>query len=144
MWIAFAISAAIVWGLDYTLAERILLHKISPYTLISLQMLVGATVFSCIGFNTQLKQDLTVIIQDRQLLFLLIACIITFNAGNLLIFLSIKASNATFAAILELCYPLFTILFTWLFFRVSHMSPGVMIGSVFIFTGIFLIFRFGH
>lgn len=144
MWIAYAISAAIVWGLDYTLAERILVHKISPITLMIFQLSIGLLIFSCIGFSTQLKHDLAFINQNRYLIGLFIACVITFNLGNLLIFMSIKASNATIAAIIELTYPIFTILFTWLLFRVNYLSPAVIIGSLFIFAGVFLIFKFGH
>jgi drug/metabolite transporter (DMT)-like permease len=121
-----------------------MVHKVSPVSLMALQMLVGLIVFSCIGFSTQLKQDIALISQSKHLFILIIACIISFNLGNFLIFMSIKASNATIAAILELSYPLFTILFTWLLFRINYISPGVIIGSIFIIIGVSLIFKYGQ
>lgn len=44
MWLVFAITAALLWGLNYSLAEKVL-QSISPVTLLALEMLVGAIVF---------------------------------------------------------------------------------------------------
>lgn len=51
MWVTYAIFAAILWGLNYALAEKIL-HHISPITLLSLEMLIGAVFFFILSFYT--------------------------------------------------------------------------------------------
>lgn len=41
MWLTYAIIAAILWGFNYALAEKIL-QSISPVSLLALEMLFGA------------------------------------------------------------------------------------------------------
>jgi len=70
---------------------------------------------------------------------------ITFNLGNLLIFCSIQAGkNATLAALVELCYPIFTVFFTWFLFQQNHLTPSVIVGGTLIFAGIIIISYFNH
>lgn len=139
VWLIYAISAAAIWGLDYSLGEKIFEYKISPYSLLSIQLLCGALLFIAISFRTHLATDLPVILHNKTLLWIIIAAIFTFNCGNLLIFLSIQAKNATIAGLIELSYPIFTIFFTWLLFRVSHFNLSTIIGGLMIMAGIMII-----
>lgn len=138
-WLIYALGGAIIWGLDYTLSEGVFKYKISPFTVLACQMFLGAVIFTIVGLNTQLKTDLAVIANQKNLLWLFIGLLITFNVGNLLIFLSIQAKNATLAGIIELCYPLFTIFFTWLIFKENHINLSVIIGGLLIVTGVAII-----
>jgi drug/metabolite transporter (DMT)-like permease len=142
MWLIFAITASMIWGLDYALGEKIFRSKISPYSLLALQMLFGATVFLGISYFTRLKTDWAIITADRTTLLYVLVAIVTFNLGNLLIFLSIQAKNATLAGLIELCYPIFTVLFTLLLFKVNHVTPSVVIGGLLIFVGVFVVGHF--
>lgn len=139
MWLVFAISAACIWGLDYVLAERIFHYKISPITLIVFQMVTGLLIFLSVGYRFNLKNDLVVMFSDKTLLLLTIAAALTFNFANLLIFLSIQARNATLAALIELSYPIFTILFAWVLFHENHLTMSVFVGGILIFLGIGVI-----
>lgn len=59
--------------------------------------------------------------------------------ANLFIVYSIQVKDATAAGIVELIYPLFTILFTWLLFRENHITAPVILGGGLIFAGVLLI-----
>ena len=139
MWLIYAISAAAIWGLDYSLGEKVLKSKISPISLMTLQMGIGTLVFLVIGYRLNLKQDLQLFFTDRKVMGLGLAAVASFNIGNLLIFLSIQAKNATAAGLVELAYPIFTALFTYLLFKENHLTPGLVIGGLFILTGIVVV-----
>lgn len=140
MWLIYAISASVVWGLDYALGEKIFRSKIAPTTLLFFQLLFGIIAFLIIGIrNSQLKQDVSILMANTQTLGWVLVALLTFNAGNLLIFLSIQSKNATIAGLIELSYPIFTVLFSWLLFNENHLTPSLIIGSLFIFIGVFII-----
>lgn len=142
MWLIYALAAACIWGIDYVLCDRIFKYKISPVSLLTAQLLFGLLIFSVISYRTQLKHDMLIILSNPSLLWLMVFATITFNLGNLLIFLSIQAKNATIAALIELSYPIFTVLFAWLLFSENNLSTSVLIGGSLIFLGIIIIAYF--
>ncbi len=138
MWLIYAILAAVTWGLSYTLDERVFRH-ISPLTLLACSMLIGGLIFSIMAYFFQLKSDMAILAQDKKLWGLILAAIAAANAGTLFIALSIQAKNATLAAIVELSYPLFTILFAWLIFKENYLNIKVAIGGILMLLGAALI-----
>lgn len=138
MWIAFALMAAILWGLNYTLAERVL-QNISVFTLLALEMLIGTVVFSILAWCTSLKQDLRALVSQDGLMWVTLAEIVIVTLASYLIVISIRSKNATAAAIIELIYPLFTVFFTWLLFRENHANSSVLIGGALVFAGVFML-----
>lgn len=138
MWIAFALMAAILWGLNYTLAERVL-QNISVFTLLALEMLIGTVVFSVLAWCTSLKKDLHALVSHNGLLWITLAEIIIVTLASYLIVISIRSKNATAAAIIELVYPLFTVFFTWILFRENHANSSVLIGGALVFAGVFML-----
>lgn len=141
-WYFYAIFAAVVWGLDYSLGERIVQAKISPITILSLQMLIGSIIFLAVGWRNHWTTDIHNILHNKELLWLVLATLITFNMGNLFIFLSIQAKNATLACFIELSYPIFTILFTWLLFKNNHFNLYSIAGGILIFSGVCIMSLF--
>ncbi len=138
MWIFYAFFAAILWGLNYSLAEKIL-RSISPITLLAFEMLIGTLVFFILGYATQLKGDIAILATNRELRLLVSAEIGVVLLASLLIVCSIQAKNATVAGIVELIYPLFTIFFTALLFQESHLNIPVFIGGGLILMGVVII-----
>lgn len=138
MWLACAVIAAILWGLNYALAERIL-HSISPTTLLAFEMLIGAICFFVISCFINLKEDIVLISSQSNLLFFLILEIAVVLIANLLIVYSIQAKSATVAGFIELIYPLFTIFFTWIIFRDNHITTEVILGGGLIMAGVYLV-----
>ncbi|STX44256.1 transport protein [Legionella donaldsonii] len=138
MWVIYALFAAILWGINYTLAEKIL-RSISTFTLLALEMLLGAIVFAALSYSTSMKKDLLVLQTEPKVLWLTLAEISVVLLASYFIATSIQVKNATVAGIIELIYPLFTILFTWLFFGENHVDTSVIIGGIFIFIGVLMI-----
>jgi drug/metabolite transporter (DMT)-like permease len=138
MWLVFAILAAILWGFNYALAEKIL-HSISTVTLLALEMFAGAIFFIVIACFTTMKKDLNVLMTEPRVLWLTILEIAVVIFASFFIVSSIRFKNATVAGIIELIYPLFTILFTWYLFHESHVNLPVIIGGSLIFIGVIVI-----
>lgn len=138
MWLTYAILAAILWGFNYALAERIL-HSISPITLLALEMLAGALLFLFISYFTTMKRDFQILAADSSVRWFTLAEIVVVLLASFFIVSSIRFKDATVAGIVELIYPLFTILFTWFLFSESHLNSAVIIGGALILIGVLII-----
>ena len=138
MWFTFAIFAAILWGFNYALAEKIL-NSISPITLLALEMTIGAILFTGISFFTTMKRDIQTLTTDSSLLLLTGAEIAIVLIASYFIATSITLKNATIAGIVELTYPIFTIIFTWFLFNQVHVNFSVILGGLLIFIGVLVI-----
>jgi len=145
MWIILSLAAAMIWGLDYLFAEKVL-QKISIPTFLALELSAAALTFliyalfqgtSALFQDT--RNDFSLLGRDRNTLLFLGISTTAFVLGNLLIVSSIKSSNATWAGLIEITYPLFIILFGWLLFREHHLTPGVIAGGGLIFAGVIVI-----
>jgi drug/metabolite transporter (DMT)-like permease len=51
----------------------------------------------------------------------------------------ITGKNATLASLIEMTYPLFVVLFTYLFYRQMYITPSVFVGGMLILVGAGLI-----
>ncbi len=139
MWLIYAVLAAILWGLSYTLDEKVFQSHISPLTLLACSMLIGGIIFLIFAYFSHLKTDTVILVQDRKVWWLTLSAIAAANLGTFFIALSIQAKNATLAAIIELFYPFFTILFAWLIFNENYLNTKVAIGGILMFLGAALI-----
>lgn len=143
MWLIYAISAAILWGLNYSLSEK-LLQKISVFYLLFFQAAAGTLVyFIIISFQGNLKTQIATLSKTGNLK-LIVGAVATYLAANILICISIQSKNATLAGIIELAYPIFTILFTWLLFNQIHANWSVIAGGLCIALGVTLISLFNY
>lgn len=140
MWILTALGAALLWGLNYSLNERIFQGKIAPVTLLALQALVGSVVFLAFGARGGvIRADLERLSLDSRTAAVVGLCLLTGVGANYLISLSIQSRNATVAGLIELSYPVFTVAFTWLLFGQNHMTPTVLLGGLLIVAGALVI-----
>jgi drug/metabolite transporter (DMT)-like permease len=139
MWLLLAMTASLLWGLNYVLAEKAMQY-ISPFTLMALEVLAaGLVALTVSSVRGSLARDLHVIANNERAAVLTIASVVVFTCANTSIFLSIAAKNATLAGLVEISYPVFIAAFTWLIFRESHLTPSVVIGALLIFSGVILI-----
>lgn len=138
MWFIYAMMAAILWGLNYSLSEKIG-HRISLLSLLALEMFLGAIVIGTYAYFTTLKTDMTTLLSSPSLLRLTGVELIIVVIANVAIVLSIQSKNATTAGLIELSYPLFTILFTWILFNVHHLNLATIIGSILIALGVICV-----
>ena len=139
MWILLAFFASMFWGVNYVLGEQIY-KRVSVTTYLGIICLCTSMVMLIIGFfKGVLKNDYIEIISSKKLLFLVSMGAMTFLIAELLIGFSIHAKNATLSGLIEISYPIFIALFSFLFFK-NYISPfPTIIGGVFIFIGAIII-----
>ncbi len=143
MWIIYALGASVLWGLTYVLNEQVY-KKISVVTWIAITALAVfiATILMAF-FSNNLKPDLLSLASSKRLLFYEIGSIVTLLIAELCIGASIAGKNATVAALVEVSYPLFVALFSYILFR-NHVSWPTIIGGIIIFVGIFVVYYFNR
>lgn len=140
MWLAYAITAAIIWGLNYTLDGKILNNGVSPLTLLAAQSCVGAVVFTTLSYFYSSQNLLTVMTaKDNRNLWLFLSSILAANLGSFFIVLSMQAKNSTLAALIELAYPIFTILFSLWLFKENYLNKTTVIGGCLVMLGVAIV-----
>lgn len=143
MWIFFALSASLFWGMSYVLSEEIY-KKISVFTTLSIMSLaVFALTLAIAYFTGNLKPDLIEIASSKRLMLYVLGGIFALLIAELFIGFSIAAENATLAGLIEISYPIFIALFSYIMFKNSVTIPTI-IGGMMIFTGVFVIYYFNH
>ena len=71
-------------------------------------------------------------------LFSLIAVAI----GALMTYMAIGEKNATLACLIEISYPFFVAIFSWLFFRDLQLNMMTLLGGILVVSGVGLIVVF--
>ena len=143
MWIAFAVSASVLWGLSYTITEH-LMKKVS----IPGVMLAGAVGSLMIASTAALvagtfQKDIQTLKNDAPTSWLLAGNILIYVAANTLILMATKSKNATMAAMIEISYPLFTALFAYMIFKQTQFNAGTIVGATMVLAGVCCIYYFG-
>ncbi len=142
MWIIFAISASVLWGISYVLFEQIY-KKVSVVTALWITCLVMFIVLLVVSyFNGSLKPDLAALKSSKKLIWLLAAGVGTTIIADVFIGLSIANKSATLAGLIEISYPLFIALFAYLLFKENQISTATVVGGLLIFAGAFVIYSF--
>jgi drug/metabolite transporter (DMT)-like permease len=104
-----------------------------------LRVTFAFVIYLIIIISTHLKHELLLINTKKENLWLLGASCVCVIVANILICMSILTKNATIAAIIELSYPIFTIIFTYAIFRQYHLNPGTIVGGIFIIIGALIV-----
>lgn len=142
MWILFAIGASVFWGLTYVFNEQVY-KKISVLTSLALASLVIFIITLALSyFSNNLKPDLISIASSKKLLLFVVLGIIALLIAELFIGFSITAKNATLSGLIEISYPIFIALFSYILFKNTQLTTSVLIGGILIFAGIFIIYSF--
>ena len=55
--------------------------------------------------------------------------------GEVLVYLAISGKNATLASLIEMTYPVFVVLFAYVFYKEMHVTSSVFIGGLMILIG---------
>jgi len=136
-WYIAALGAAITWGIYYPLVDMAL-KRISLYSVILLSMipvlLVMPLFMKTVGNDIQTVRALPV---SEQWIIASLGLIGLF--GEVMVYLAITGKNATLASLIEMTYPVFVVLFAYVFYREMHVTPSVFFGGLMILTGAGLI-----
>lgn len=144
-WFWMALGSAAAWGLAYALIGKILKEGFTtPFFLFvfsTFQVLLLGTYLLMKKVN--IVADFSALLSKPAILCMLIVSAFSIFAGNLLIFTSIQQKNAVVSSLIEIAYPLFTIIFAYLLFREAHLNLYTTLGGVLIFAGVCFIFLKG-
>jgi drug/metabolite transporter (DMT)-like permease len=141
LWLLYSFSTAILWGLGYLLAERVMAQGIQPSFLILCQALIVIPFYFVIAyFSNDIYSGLSILKTNKQVLLFTIFAAFTVLGGNLLILTAITYKNAVLTSMIEISYPLFIIIFSWLLFKDVQITLWTAIGGLFIFIGSCILF----
>ncbi|MCX6753346.1 MAG: DMT family transporter [Candidatus Nomurabacteria bacterium] len=134
----YAIGAAIMWGLVYTLDQKILKNA-SPIALLFFDSILTALLMlPFLFFSHSIKP----ILQSGKInLALMILSVILAGIASFCIFSAIKIMGSADASIIEIAYPFFVVLFTYLFFK-STPNIYFLLGGLLVFAGSIIIIKF--
>jgi len=142
IWFIYALGAAIIWGINYAVAGRLLERGMSPQTLFLIDMIFGTVgMAALISFSGKWTATFAELQLPRSELIWLFVAVLTAMTAALLIFMSIQAKNATVASLIEVTYPFFTAFFAWMLFRQNTLNFATILGGLLILAGVVIIAR---
>lgn len=142
-WFWLALSAAVLWGLGYTINQNTL-KVFSPLELLFFESLIITIILGIYLLVSGKLPTLLIKLQDWRNLGLIALSSFIYMAASILIFTSINSSNATIAAIIESCYPIFTVIFAFLIFGEIQLNLISALGFMLIIVGIILVKLYNH
>ena len=143
-WMIYALAAAILWGASYAASGPVLRAGMPPlifyfcYSVIALIIAIFSFLMS--GEKMSLLSQLKGLSVSHAgwFLFSLLAA----SIGALMTYMAIGEKNPTLASIIEISYPLFVVIFTWLFFREFQLNFMTFLGGFFVIFGVMLILKY--
>ena len=142
-WTICAIAASRLWGSSYAASGPILRSKMTPSVFFFCYSLVGALLAALVlFFGGKWGQILSQVreLEPRYAGWFLFS-LITASLGAWMTYQAVGAKNASLAAMIEISYPLFVVIFTWLFFREVQLNGMTFLGGLFVILGVALIIK---
>jgi len=141
MRIVYSLIVAITRGIQYALMDKVLISV--PIVVLCFISSIFNTVFFGIlfylgNYSTNFKKYFA----DKHILRLFILVVILYLIASSLILVAIKNKNATVASLIEISYPIFVVLFSYLFYKNVHINTQTIIGWILILLWIILIYLF--
>lgn len=125
------------------MSDRLLQSGIS----VSLLMLIEAILIIPIVVVLSLKlspfQGLDILLHDKKVFVMAMVVAVAAVVGTTLVFLGIEQKNATLVSLIEISYPIFVCLFSFLFFKDMQLNWATATGAFLIFAGIATIYLKG-
>ncbi|MCK5284157.1 MAG: EamA family transporter [Alphaproteobacteria bacterium] len=137
LYASFPIIAAVCYGLCFAFTQK-LLESVNVATYIFLGGV--ASVFIALGLSKFKHEPISLsFMEDKYLLIVALIAVLVPSIGWLLTMYAIKNISASYAAFAEISYPLFTILFLFLFFGVRHFDWSILVGGGLVMFGSFIL-----
>jgi drug/metabolite transporter (DMT)-like permease len=141
MWMAYAMAAAVLWGVSYAACGRTIERGMSPLVFFFLYTAFGALAAGLWLVSTgelgTVAREVRALGTDR---VWLAVSIISSAIGALVIYMAIGEKNATLASLIEISYPFFVAVFAWLFFRDTQINLSTALGGLMILGGVAVVF----
>jgi drug/metabolite transporter (DMT)-like permease len=136
-WYVAALGAAVTWGIYYPLVDMAL-KRISLFSVILLSMI--PVLLAMPLFLKVVADDIETVKTlppSEQWVIASLGLIGLF--GEVMVYMAISGKNATLASLIEMTYPIFVVLFAYIFYRQMHVTTSVLIGGLMVLMGAGLI-----
>ncbi len=141
LWFWAAIAAAALWGFSYALVENVFKSGLSSLTLMALYTWIALPIFTlCALQDGELKNGFAIIKNNPKLMISIISVVVCYLLGNVLVYWAIKQKNATSVSLIEITYPIFVVLFSYLLFNQQHLTLGTILGGALIIGGVAVMY----
>ena len=137
-WFWLALSASILWGLGYVINQATLKYFDVLELLLFESAIIFATFVLYFIWRGQWNSFINKLMNPKQL-GLIVSSGLIYVVASCLILKSITSSNATWAAIVESCYPLFTVIFAYIIFGEFQLNVASGVGFILILSGIIIV-----
>lgn len=141
MWIVYAVAASICWGMSYAASGPILRSGFSPLVFFfgySLLGMVGGLAALLVSGRLPEVWKVGSTLSSAHLAWFLFS-LMSAALGAYLTYVAIGAKNPTLAALIEVSYPLFVVLFAWIFFREMQLNALTLGGGLLVLAGVAVI-----
>ncbi|MEM6812225.1 MAG: EamA family transporter [Pseudomonadota bacterium] len=141
LWFFCALGTAVLWGLSYAISEKVMKDGITPiFIMVTTGFFYFVIAFLIAYFSEGFKSGFTVLETNKSTLINLLIMSLAFIGGTFLIYYAINLKNATYANLIEITYPIFTLLFAYILYKEIQINISTMIGGIMIFAGVVLIY----
>jgi drug/metabolite transporter (DMT)-like permease len=140
MWLFYAVAASLCWGMSYAASGPILRKGMSPvlffFGYCALGFLGSIVLLSATG---RIGQAFRMEGLEKGDLGWFVFSIGGSALGAFLTYAAMSAKNPTLASLIEISYPLFVVLFAWLFFREMEINTMTICGGLLVIVGVTVI-----
>lgn len=140
MWIFYALFAALCWGVSYAASGPLLQRGLNPVI-----FLMGYSFFSLIGSliiflsSGMMKNSAGLQNLSRSDIYWFLFSVTGSALGAYLTYAAMGAKNPTLVSLIEISYPIFVVLFAWLFFGEMQLTTVTLCGGILVLAGIAVI-----
>ena len=138
-WIHYALSAAALWGINYSVGERLIRSAGVPALLLANTVGGGAAMLGYLVYTGSIIPTLTRVTRDDAIK--MVICGLFSACAIICAQMAISHKNATLAGLVEMTYPVFTALFAYLLFQDMPLTPAGALGGALILLGLSIIAR---
>lgn len=141
MRIIYSLIVAITRGVQYALLDKVLV-SVPVVVLCFISSIFNTIFFGILFYLGNYSSDFKKYFADKNVLRLFILITVLYLISSSLILVAIKNKNATVASLIEISYPIFVVLFTYLFYKNIQIHRQTILGGSMILWGIVLIYIF--
>jgi drug/metabolite transporter (DMT)-like permease len=140
MWIFYALFASLCWGISYAACGPLMQRGLNPVV-----FLLGYSFFGFFGslimllFSGKYHHAGGLAELSRSDLSWFLFSVAGSALGAYLTYAAIGAKNPSLVALIEISYPIFVVLFAWLFFREMQLNTITLCGGILVLAGIAVI-----
>ncbi|MEI6673490.1 MAG: EamA family transporter [bacterium] len=128
MRIIYSLIVAITRGVQYALLDKVLV-SVPVVVLCFISSIFNTIFFGILFYLGNYSSDFKKYFADKNVLRLFILITVLYLISSSLILVAIKNKNATVASLIEISYPIFVVLFTYLFYKNIQIHRQTILGG---------------